>query len=549
MPLEIEIKGRNGTPEHEAAQTLRDVFRQGIPKSTDGHIVIISGATLFGQSTKDIDLIAYGELHKFKLPLRFFDEDGGLLSGDVFVNNFCMCMELKRHAAQDVLLDGLVLKVRYNNKLHDVTHQSEKQKYALKQFIEERTGRKSPYVYNFVWLKGLSQESLMGLVGKSDHARTGHNYLPSRFSLAWLFQLACVQRRPFKVPNKDYWVANSVSQKDSIHDYNICDALELFTHVRQAIGDLTRKKIEKISERLIKDQKYIEDWGRNKLLVVSGRAGTGKTVKLLRLSYDLARNHGKRCLILTYNLALVSDIKRTLAHMRMPDDIDTYSVDIQTLHKFFYELAIGFGFGQESPNGVKFIADFIPKYAGYLSEMTEFINAGVIQQKDIQDLMESRHDEIAWDYVLVDEAQDWQPIERDLIYKLFTSARVIIADGIDQMIRSQAHCNWAHNVPHAKTFEKRCLRQKRNLVEFVNNYAEEFNLGWELDPVEEYEGGKVVICTDVTPYNIFKREYAACEALGNRAYEMMFLSPPSLVVRAKDAESNGERGHVSTSDK
>jgi len=530
MPLEIEVKGRGGTPEHEAAQALAGVFRQGIPRTTDGHIVIISGATLFGQSTKDLDLIAYGDLHKFKLPLRFFAEDGHLQAGDVFVNNFCMCIELKRHAAHDVLLDGLVLKVRYNNKLHDVTHQSEKQKYALKQFIEERSGRKAPYVYNFVWLRGMSHDSLMGLVGKSEHARTGHNYLPARFALPWLFQLGCVQKRPYKVPGKDYWVANCLPKTEDIHSYELCQALDLFTRMREAVGDLTRKKIEKISDRLIKDQDYSEAIGKM-LLVISGRAGTGKTVKLLRLAYDLARHQGKRCLILTYNLALVSDIRRLLALSRMPDDVDQHSVGIQTLHKFFYELAIGFGFGQESEHGNKYIPDFVSHYEKYLAEMMEFVNAGVIQQKDIQELMETRHDEVAWDHVLIDEAQDWQPLERDLIYKVFTPARVIVADGIDQMIRSQTHCDWAHRVKSHRIHERRCLRQKRNLVEFVNKYAEEFNLGWELEPIEEYEGGKVVVCASPNPYDLFQKEFQACQSFGNRAYEMMFLTPPALVVR------------------
>ena len=131
--------------------------------------------------------------------------------------------------------------------------------------------------------------------------------------------------------------------------------------------------MEKITKRLIKDQKYGDSIGK-KLLVIAGRAGTGKTVKLLRFSYDLARNHGKRCLILTYNLALVSDIKRLLALCRMPDDVDGYSVNIETLHKFFYELAIGFDFGKKSEKGNRYIDDFIPKYRSYLADINEFIN-------------------------------------------------------------------------------------------------------------------------------------------------------------------------------
>ena len=538
MAVKIEIKGNRDTSEYAAAKRLKKIFQQGFSQAVEGNIVILCNATLFGQATKDLDIIVYGNLNGYKRKMNFTKENG-IINGEVFINNFCFCIETKRHAARDVVLDGLVLKVRYNGKLHDVTHQSEKQKYALKQFIEDRTNGKPPYICNFIWLEGVSTQALRNLLGTNNNARTKHNYLPSDFTLAWLFQLACVQRHPFQPQGKNYYICNAVSKSNDIHNYNIYDSLSLLTDMRNTLGDLTRKKIERITKRLIKEQNYADAIGK-KLLVIAGRAGTGKTIKLLRLAYDLARNQGKRCLILTYNLALVSDIKRLLALARMPDDIDSHSVNIETLHKFFYELAIGFGFGKESNNGVKYIDDFIPKYQKYLADLNDYIQQGAIGQKDIQNLMRSRHDEIAWDFILVDEAQDWDSSERDLIYKLFTPSKVIIADGIDQMVRSQQHCNWARNIEQHRIHERKCLRQKPNLVEFVNKYSEEFDLGWELEPVEEYEGGKVIISASPMPYELLRREFKICEDLGNRAYEMMFLAPPSLVQR-QNGGSDGQK--------
>ena len=532
MSVKVEIRGKRETAEYAAGQKLRAIFTDGLPKHATGHIVILAGATLFGQPIKDVDLIAYGNISGFKKKLRFRDQEDTLISGDVFINNFCMCFETKRHTARDVVLDGLVLKVQYNGKLHDVTYQSEKQKYALKNFIEDRTHQPPPYICNFIWLTGVSPKSLQELVGNDESAKTRHNYLPSSFSLTWLFQLVAIQHKPYKIPQKDHYICNAVTKDRDIHEYDICAALNLFTEMRKTAGDLTRKKLEKISQRLLKDQNYADAIGK-KLLVVSGRAGTGKTIKLLRLAYDLARNHGNRCLILTYNLALVSDIKRLLALQRMPDDVDSYSVNIGTLHKFFYELSIGFEIGavSTSKNGIKYISNFVLKYDDYLDELMEYIDAGAIGDKDIQELMKSRHDEIAWDFVMIDEAQDWSPKERDLIYRIFGHQNIIIADGIDQMVRSQVHCNWVRNTPNHRITERRCLRQKRNLVEFVNAYADEFDLGWHLDPIDEYEGGKVIITSKSTPFDIFKREFSTCEQFGNRAYEMMFLTPPFLVRR------------------
>ncbi|MBK8873704.1 MAG: PhoH family protein [Bacteroidetes bacterium] len=98
--------------------------------------------------------------------------------------------------------------------------------------------------------------------------------------------------------------------------------------------------MEHITSKLLDQQQYAKAIGE-KLIVISGRAGTGKTIKLLRIACDLAQNKGARSLILTYNHALVSDIKRTFALIEIPDGIDEYCINIATLHKFFYELLIG----------------------------------------------------------------------------------------------------------------------------------------------------------------------------------------------------------------
>src|SRR5690606_18197530 len=183
------------------------------------------------------------------------------------------------------------------------------------------------------------------------------------------------------------------------YDFTEVDRIfDLFTKVKQGSGDLTRKKIEHITKEILKDQKYAQAIGE-KLVVISGRAGTGKTIKLLTIACNLAENEGARSLILTYNHALVSDIKRTLALAEIPDDVDKYSVNITTLHKFIYELVLGFGLVSNPLNPeeeAKYIPDFISKYQGYLQELIDCIENGLIQEKEIQELMRSKHEKVAW---------------------------------------------------------------------------------------------------------------------------------------------------------
>jgi hypothetical protein len=149
--------------------------------------------------------------------------------------------------------------------------------------------------------------------------------------------------------------------------------------------------------------------------------------------------------------------------------------------------------------------------------------------------MLSRHEEVAWDYLLVDEAQDWDDDERKVLFRIFGAEKIIIADGRDQLVRSHQPCNWTKGI---KAFQKRpeqkSLRQTRNLVQFVNSYAQTFGLNWQLEPSEELLGGKVIVLPNMLDFKALRAEHARCIASGNRAYEMMFLVPPSLVDRTGD---------------
>lgn len=274
------------------------------------------------------------------------------------------------------------------------------------------------------------------------------------------------------------------------------------------------------------------------MVIISGKAGTGKTIRLLKIACDIAINKGARCLILTYNLALVSDIKRSLALAEIPDGIDEYTVNITTLHKFMYELFFGFGIGvvtKEFENGAtaQFVEDFLPNYTKYAKELYDFLDEGIIDDTDIKSLIKRNHNAIAWDYLLIDEAQDWANEEKDVLFKIFGKDKIIITDGIDQLIRTQTKCNWTSrlkpDIDFHKTFGKKGLRQEVNLVAFVNKVAQKVNINWEVEPKEELIGGNVIISSREYDKELHDQLYKQCVLMGNKAYEMMFLVPPCLV--------------------
>lgn len=552
MAIKYRIKGDNETNEYKDALDLKEIFENEFRNSpVDGEILIVSNATLFGQDTKDVDLIVIGKFENYSTNVKTrakIDKAKVLEQQErrLFINDFCFVIETKKHRAEDIELDGLTLKVRYNNKLLDVTNQSENQKYALKNYFIDQLGF-APFICNFIWLRNISAASLKELIGQSNSDR--HNYLPNTFNIKWLWQLACVQKVPYNPIYKEtnepkrYCVFKSLEYRQE-YDFNEADKIfDLFTKIKKGIGDLTRKKIEHITKGILKDQKYAQAIGE-KLIIISGRAGTGKTIKLLTIAYNLAIKQGVRCLILTYNHALVSDIKRILALAEMSDRIDDYSVGISTLNKFFYEILVGFEIGTVKSNNDKlYVPEYLENYTKLLEELYEYVENNLIGEVELESLIKTRHQQIGWDFILIDEAQDWQEIEKKLIYFIFGREKIIVADGVDQLVRSQRKCNWKDglkkDIDFRQTYEKKGLRQKAGLLECINKIADRLNIYWDLEPKEDLYGGKIVVKIGDYSKELHEREFQICKRHGNAAYEMMFLVPPNLVTKTQIVDEFG----------
>jgi len=118
-------------------------------------------------------------------------------------------------------------------------------------------------------------------------------------------------------------------------------------------GYLTKKKIERIGKDLTSNQfKKISSKIGEKLIIINGKAGTGKTSTLISLAItNLLKRaqeiEGKNTIFITYNNILVYNISATLKSV-----IDSYNNNSkkplkyarsQTIHKFFYTLSKNLG--------------------------------------------------------------------------------------------------------------------------------------------------------------------------------------------------------------
>ena len=100
-------------------------------------------------------------------------------------------------------------------------------------------------------------------------------------------------------------------------------------------GFITRKKIDAITNKKNRIDHLKEIIGNN-LIIVIGKAGTGKTNRLLSLA-NMCINRGNGIIFLTYNRLLVYDINMTLRNICYQKE-NNPMIRIDTYNSFFFEI-------------------------------------------------------------------------------------------------------------------------------------------------------------------------------------------------------------------
>lgn len=311
------------------------------------------------------------------------------------------------------------------------------------------------------------------------------------------------------------------------------DIIDLFTKERKPQG-LTRQKFELLSQQSTEIDEISKGIGE-KLTILTGRAGTGKTMQLLQLAFKLANNeNSNRCLILTYNNALVSDIKRLIDYTPMPTKATGRTVSIQTVHSFFHSVFEEFEVSTSRLSPQQ--SNYDKLYQAYHEQLHNKLEKtckqdNVLAVKDLPD------PQIDWDYIFIDEAQDFSDFEKLNLFKLYSPKRMVIADGVDQFVRNAVRQEWEKGLtqiekPSAMTLER---RQKLSLVRFINAFAKRVNLDWNVTENENLTGGIIRIIPSFK-YKEYKKLRDNCKENGCENYDILILQPPTQV--ALDSDGN-----------
>lgn len=481
--------GKKNSDESKAAERLGGILSK---IDADGSILIISNLSLpGGELIKDIDIVVLGFLRDYIIYPYHHPSNGNV--NTLKVNSFCITIELKGHCLDDIDITPLGgVSVKYDRmRYHDVVDQSRKQRDALRNVLRRNIGIE-PKVTNLIWLE-IVEEALVPQI------KSGWNILFKDFNAEKFFITAA----NYNSANVDKWHSNEnvlYSFRKEYLNKELSGAFELFLKSTKPNDNLSREKFEFITNR----NQPVDVINNGQLNVLRGRAGTGKTIQLIKFAYDeVVKNH-KRCLLLTYNYALVSDIRRIAYYCDFPDGTEE-AFCVRTIHSFFIEIL--------ELNNLCTVFSDISFEAEYLSRLKELYQLKTIDTA------------CAWDYVLIDEAQDCKNEEIHLWKRLFNEGQIVIADGVDQFIRGELAPSWnqvsssGQITTHELTISK---RQKSHIVSFVNAFAEHAGISWHVNENSDLAGGKVIITNqfDKELYDDLKEKLTKA---GNIMYDMLFL--------------------------
>jgi hypothetical protein len=526
------IEGHPEGPEFSAATVLRDLFLTAWPwleSDRDNRVVLVAGVQCHGQVPRDIDIVMLAALPRRPQFQAQFNPDLTVAENAptavVRAESLCVAIEVKDHDPRFIRLRGTDVEVEYVRRgggieWKSATYQSERQKYSLKNYLDRHVGR-SPWVGNLIWLRNIL---------RSDVPRGANNILPAKFTLNGLLNLVAENTRLTR--DGDEFVLAATRLGDHLPIQSAVD----FLTVRIEPTALDRRRMDRIVKSSVK-QCWVDETD-NRQLVLRGRGGTGKTILLLQLAWRMHNERGRRTLFLTYNQALLADLRRLITLLGITDDLATPRFQVRTVHSFFQSLLLELGVVTQDENSLS-------RYEELKERALQYFDAGVVGQDDIEEIRSKDPESFDWDKIFVDEGQDWPRNEMMLLRRLYGTSKLVIADGIDQLIRQERNCDWLeglqpddHEVVHLRTG----LRMKRNLASFANAIASALGLsGWEVEPLEEATGGKVIIVEGdyFRVSGLHARLKAEAANLGNQPVDMLACVPPSMVL------SHGERRTLS----
>jgi hypothetical protein len=522
----IEVLGFSNSSESAVAEKISDFFLYAWPDlkiAPTDQVKIFPGVKLFGYQTQDIDVVvacSFSKARKFK-PVRSIKCQPGEVyeQSEIFIESFLLCVEVKSHTGSGVQFAGASASVKYVRKnsegWHSASDQNLTQAHSLKQYISDEFNQ-VPYVSNLIFFDNLEEFEL---------PPRPNNFVSSTISPRDFFTVIAEISKP--------WIRKNGKPVISLGPLEFAERIQGSRLFKTYIPtDLDRRKVDSIATREGFNEGWIPELG-NRLLILKGRAGTGKTIALLQIANYLYVNRSSRSLILTYNRALISDLKRVLSLLGLPSSIDDGGLVVESTYSFFYKVLNSFCMLPNDEN-------FLEVYNKSVLELAESFTKSVFNAEEIAEVINKNPEQFAFDCILVDEAQDWLPAEVSCIRSIFGSKNLVISDGMDQLVRG-GKASWTLGLRESEKIVftlNKSLRMKSNLAVFANMLAKNLEyIDWIIKINPLIRGGKVVVFIGemLDSLSFVKKELDHAFSLHNKPVDLLALLSPRLTEKFKNA--------------
>ena len=465
----LNLIGDPSAQEWSQAQRLRELIIHDWPRvefNPTVRVLIVCPAYCYGQEASELDIIVA------------FEADTPLVVGNnaPSIRSAVFSLEVKSHTQPGGWwVDGNALWVQYPDRSQNATTKAFNQQGSLGRYLRAKD-------VDLRWNSGV-----VWLYNETESQLRAQCAPPLTFSseTTWIEMLSIVS---CETP------ANRLhrQQLDLFRSAQGFAALRQIFERRISISELDRKQLERICGGQFGEQRYIENLG-DQMLTFSGPGGSGKTLKMLQLAFHSYEKLGKRVLILTYNKALVADIRRLFAFHKLPYPDADRGLTIRTIHQHIKGLLVATGCIKH--DATDYIKNFEVYKSRLIAELESFTSA------EVERLVSRESDFFDWDFVFVDEAQDWPEDECKLLKWLYGYRNLVLAVGDMQQIRQQEPADWLRGLSREerKTKTQRVplavnLRQKNRLARFVSRLVS-MTCGRELGmmPQPDLVGGRVTV--------------------------------------------------------
>jgi hypothetical protein len=520
----IEIAGVMEGAEYEAALHVRRLLLNRWPDLAQCRrdvVKIFVGFKMYGYKVEDLDLVVIGHFsapREFDVEWQFYPRDAEpFVPRNATVRNFALVVEVKSHDASGVRFEGTVASVRYFRNGKEtwdcVTEKNRLQMFEFKKYLG-RHGLDNLHVQDLVLFTGLRE---------SDLPERPHKCVGSDASFERLLNILGQIARPHRSGNRvDLEFGSS-----AVFERLLSPHFQLFEKLEPTTLD--RRRMDLIAKRAVADT-WIDDLGKLHV-ILRGRGGVGKTVILLQLAYMAYASSQQRSLLLTFNKALVADLRRTMALLGVPKSLEAGGIAIDTVHGFFGRIMLHVGI-------IDTYDGFLDRFVEYKRLLLDYLRSGALSRADLDELLARHAAEFDWDLVFVDEGQDWPADEISILRYLYGSERLTISDGVDQFVRESV-ADWSRGVSRTMVRSRRltrCMRMKANVAAFVGDMAAALGIDdWDLEPNLEAGGGRVIVVEGdfASQPQMLHRLCNDARALGNSAVDLLACVPPDMVDGSK----------------